>query len=537
MQDDTLAAQNINDHAQERTRRITRWVLFAAAAVFVYLLLFKFPATPFYFESDQMIALYDADRMLRGERLYADFFQFTFPGAQTLYFVLFTIFGAKFWLLPAATLAVLMLIFWFLLKASEETIPSPYCYLPPVLFMFFGVRIFGLDGSHRMFCSLFVLLAFYILLRSTTAARLVAAGCFCALASFFTQQRGVVMVGSLGIFVIVEAYVSGLNWKTTLKRLLLLGGSFAVCLFALCFYFIATAGFDLFINSTLVYPANYYGYHEENNFGIYFITFQRFLDIHTLGQAVAVLPVFFYGIVIPLVVPAAAIVFLVKRRSADWNTWRKPCIIFLVAAATLLSTTNPNSVRYFQMSAPFLILLGWLLAYFDVLRSRKYLLIATACVLLIGYSALQAFQAQRRGNYIRIEAPRGTVLAIDTEPIHRYLWLQQHTTPGDRVFEIYNPFVYFLLDLRNPTAYPQLHTTDYTRPQFVYAVIESLKKDPPKYILWDRSYSFPTEQRASGDHIGPLYEYLLQNYEPTGDAWHEGDPRYVREMWKKKAGE
>lgn len=537
MQNTVGFAENGSSTTRNGTGTAVRWFLFGAAAVFVYLLLFKFPATPFYFESDQMIALYDADRMLRGDKIYADFFQFTFPGAPTLYLILFTVFGANFWLLPAATFTVLILIFVFLLRASEETMPSPYCYLPPVLFIFFGTRIFGLDGSHRLFCSLFVLLGMYVLLRSTTAVRLIAAGCFCSLAAFFTQQRGVVTAGSLGVFLIVEAYADGTNWKTAVKRIALFGGSFAICLSALCAYFIATAGFDVFINSTLIYPANYYRYHEENNFGIYFITFRRFLDIHTLGQAVAVLPVLFYGIIIPLTVPAAAVVFFIKRRAADRHTWRKPCLVFLVAAAALLSTTNPNSVRYFQMSGPFLILFGWMLAYFDIFRSKARTVVTAACVLLIGYSALQAFQAQFRGNYIKIDAPRATVLAIDTEPIHRYIWLQQHTQPGDRVFEIYNPFVYFLLDLRNPTAYPQLHTTDYTRPQFVGSVIESLKKDPPKYILWDRSYSIPAGQRADGDHIGPLYEFLLQNYEPTGDAWREGDPRYVREMWAKKSGE
>jgi len=46
-----------------------------ASAVFVYLLVFKFPATPIYIENDSLVFLSDAQRMAAGQVIYRDFFQ------------------------------------------------------------------------------------------------------------------------------------------------------------------------------------------------------------------------------------------------------------------------------------------------------------------------------------------------------------------------------------------------------------------------------------------------------------------------------
>jgi len=71
-------------------------VLIFLVIVLLYLFLFKLPGYPFYYENDQLIFLENADRMLNGEVIYRDFFQFTFPGCQVIYYLLFLVFGAKF---------------------------------------------------------------------------------------------------------------------------------------------------------------------------------------------------------------------------------------------------------------------------------------------------------------------------------------------------------------------------------------------------------------------------------------------------------
>ena len=76
------------------------------AFVFLYLVLFMWPHVPLLAWGDQAIYLLDAARMARGQTIYRDFFAFTTPGTQTVYFLLFKLFGVRAWI-PDAMLIVL----------------------------------------------------------------------------------------------------------------------------------------------------------------------------------------------------------------------------------------------------------------------------------------------------------------------------------------------------------------------------------------------------------------------------------------------
>jgi hypothetical protein len=66
-----------------------------AAAVFVYLQLFILPDIPLLDHGDQTIYLFNAARMLEGQVMYRDFFQFTPPGTEFVYLALFKLFGVR----------------------------------------------------------------------------------------------------------------------------------------------------------------------------------------------------------------------------------------------------------------------------------------------------------------------------------------------------------------------------------------------------------------------------------------------------------
>lgn len=142
-----------------------RYPFLLAVAVFLYLFLFKFPATPFFTDGDQSIFLYEGERLFNGDVMYRDFFEFTLPGTQALYALMFAIFGLKYWIIGAVTIAIGVSTAWLLLKISEKLLAPPLSYLPAVIYVFFGFRWFGIDGSHRMFSPIFILLAIWILMR------------------------------------------------------------------------------------------------------------------------------------------------------------------------------------------------------------------------------------------------------------------------------------------------------------------------------------------------------------------------------------
>jgi hypothetical protein len=94
----------------------------------------------------------------------------------------------------------------------------------------------------------------------------------------------------------------------------------------------------------------------------------------------------------------------------------------------------------------------------------------------------------------------------------RFIWLNERTEPGDVVFEPYRTVVNFPLRLKNPAAFFMLRATPFTSAVHIERVLGELNANPPKYILWDGKWSIPSGARPPGDNLGPLYEYLKQNY-------------------------
>src|SRR5690606_18616617 len=225
---------------------------------------FRPPFTPFFYEADHLIFLYDADRMVRGDVIYRDFFQFTFPGTQILYFLLFQIFGPEYFVLGLMVIGIGAALFWTGLMVSRQVIDGPLVYLPPVLFVFFGMRWFGMDGSHRMLGPIFIVLAVWALMRGSTMRNAAIAGVFCALASFITQPRGVYALAGCCIFIAVRFLARREDLISSAKMMVAAGAGFSVTLLVLCSYFIITAGPEVFIESTILHPMKYYGLHPEN---------------------------------------------------------------------------------------------------------------------------------------------------------------------------------------------------------------------------------------------------------------------------------
>src|SRR6476646_10810848 len=102
----------IRNYSIAKALKYPDWLLLVAVVLFVFLLQFKFPFYPLFNEGDQFIAAYNADRMLQGDRIYVDFFQFTFPGAQVLFAMLFSLFGLKLWVVNFVVVLIAVVTFW-----------------------------------------------------------------------------------------------------------------------------------------------------------------------------------------------------------------------------------------------------------------------------------------------------------------------------------------------------------------------------------------------------------------------------------------
>lgn len=473
----------------------------ALALLFLCLQLFL-PSSAIFYEGDHFVHLHNAWRMFNGEVVYKDFFHFTFPGTELWYLTLFRLFGADFWILNATIIFLGFGLTWVGLELSKQFLGGWFKYLPPALFLVFGFRWMGIDGSHRLFSVLLVLLALLAWLRLRRVYGLIAAGVLCGLSTFFTQTRGVAAVGGFTLFLLWETYQKRERWQHCLYSLVILLGSFSATVLLSISYFVATAGAEVFFKSTVGFFNRYYS--AGNNYQLYFESLRTGYD-NPYREGVRL----FYLILVPLAYPFFLVERWLKRKDETAKADGGIVLVALVGFSLTLTIIAPNAPRLYQVSIPALILLCYLIP-----RARPRREVA-AKIILVGLAVMAcvlSFRVQTDSRAVQVNMPSGRAAFVPAFIAERYEWLSKNTKPGDYIFEAYHPSVYFPLHLRNATRMPFLQATVYTSPEQISWVIEDLEKKRPRFILWNGSWSKPQSMREANDNVGPLFDYLQGNY-------------------------
>src|SRR5207244_1073371 len=71
---------------------------------------------------DVTVYLLNAARMLEGQAIYKDFFQYTTPGTELVYFVLFRLFGPRAWIPNAMLFALGLSVTWLSIAISRKLV-------------------------------------------------------------------------------------------------------------------------------------------------------------------------------------------------------------------------------------------------------------------------------------------------------------------------------------------------------------------------------------------------------------------------------
>lgn len=488
-------------------------------AVFLYLHLFTPGVTPIFYEEDHLYFMQDAWRMYRGESLYKDFFQYTFPGTQVLYLGLLYVFGTKYWIINAVVFAQGLTQTAIALAVSKHLFGNRWIsYLAPCVFLFFGFRWFGIDGSHRMLSPIFVMLAILILLKDRTPLRIFLAGLFCALTGYFTQQRGFAVAGAIAVFLLIEAVKNKSDWKRLIIDEIILGFSFAVSLLVLILPFIVSVGAGTFFEYTILYIKNYVQ-DPTANYGAYGLVLQKISELGMLMAAVSL----FYYVLIPLVY-LFALIFLWRKKYEP-----EVLLITLVGGFLALGTFAPTPFRLFQISLPAIIIFVWLIS---LIKLKSEILLKTAIAALIIFGCALAFRLQTAWEKIYLDTPSGRMVFFSPIVVERYRWLMENAEPGEYVFEVYQTAVNFPIQHPNPTQITYLLDSGFTPEWMVVLAIENLERKKPRFIIWDGKFSKERSERTAGDPLAPLYDYLRENYQLR----HEFTPYNYREMqvWQRK---
>lgn len=508
-------------------------IFLSLTALFLFLHLFRLPFTPILFEGDHAVHMSNAWRMFLGESPFTDFFMVTFPGTEIYYLILFKLFGIQQWLLNATILLLVLSLTAVGLYFSRKILTGWAVYLPVLIFLVIGFRQMGIDGSHRFFGVLAVLIAVAIVFSQRTSLRLCLAGFICGIASSFTQPRGLIGIAAIVCFLLIEKFYVKQSYSDFVKAVICVSIPFALVIGFITIYFIAAAGFETFYFATFVFPVKHYPADTWNNFGAYLKDVPNFGSKPVFAYLKQSVPILFVYFLIPAVYLVFFIILRLKRHTIDRDKQLQLIFINLIGLFLALGVFSaPAAARLYQASIPGLISLVWILQIY--LRKSKAFPAFLAVLSLLGIS----YTVQRQTVPVyALDTPSGALVTLAPEILSRYQWASVHTKPLDYLYEPQHPSLYALFQLKNPTPMSWIRANNFTTDEHIGNIIEGLKQNPPRYIIWNGLWSELDKSRSPDFHLQPLIDYLNANYHLTKKLDDLADNKdvteYKIEIWEK----
>ncbi len=485
-------------------------IVYGASALALFLLLFVLPMTPLLIDGDQAINLHGAARMVAGEAMYRDFFQYTLPGTELLYAAVMKLVGVRAWIPNATLLAVGVAMMWLARVISRRMLSSAAALLPGLLYIALAYRQ-TLDATHHKFSILFAMAALAVLIKNRSLGRLLLAGMFCGLATGFTQTR-VLVLPAFCLFVAWEGHVRRFGWRRMLVAQAALILPFLAVLAAMSVHFIASVGPARFFDLAVVFPLRYYrGDTEFNTWAGYL----RFVPQLTGWASLITLAAWvFLHVIVPFIYAAFAVVCL--RRTSKMRSWRElepwaaPLLVAMVGLALFGSIAfAPIWPRIYEVSLPALILTMWFAdRSTGIWPATMRLVPVGALALMLGASV----RAQTRW-YGVLETAVCRIAVADRNYFDELRWVHEHSSAAEYVFDPGDSCMYVGLGVRNPTPVPFLTPTDYTRPEQVDEVVRGLERRRVRLVTWPRYWPLDAHDGLpADDHLGPLRAYLGTHY-------------------------
>ncbi|HET8667767.1 MAG TPA: hypothetical protein VFM10_07280, partial [Terriglobales bacterium] len=481
-------------------------LMFVLAITFVmFLKLFTLSGIPKYsFYADQNFYLADALKISSGQILYRDFFNFTFPGTATVYAWLIDLFGVSAWI-PGATFVVLSAIFVILgLYVARTVLRRWTAYIPVLTFVAVPLR-FSSDATHHWFSALCLLGAAAVVVPRTTVARVIAAASLCALATWFTQTRGLMGIAALATFALWEATVVEGRRRKSFKFLLVAAVAYCGALAALVAYPVCQAGFRRFWYDTVVFVLQFGPkLTPYNTFGNYMAWYEWATDGPLLSQVCnGVGKAFIYLLIPGIYLLVFVRVVLSRHREHDEGPKRAVVLICIFGAFAAFGVTpSADMLRLGADSMFAIILLAW---YLSRLQAKPALaLMAAASFGLCVYG-------MRSHGYQQLSLPAGKIAVRDSNTLETLRVLKERLHSADSIYEPIEANFYFVLNRQNPSPVLFLSNTPFTRPEDVSATVQALDSKQVRYVLWSSALDSSYED-LSADHLKPMRDYLHRNY-------------------------
>jgi hypothetical protein len=463
-----------------------QWGLLLACALYLYVNLFSITGTPNLLSGDQVYFWGYAQRLLNGEHVYRDFFQFTPPGTDLVFWAAFRLCGPRIWVTNLVVLAVSMGLCWVCLQLARSVLDRSLATLATCLYLVLVIGL-TLNATHHLFSALAVSAAVAVLMGGRTKRRLAVAGMLLGIASFFTQTRGAVAAVAIIVWLLWEQIRSGEFRSDSLRSQLLLLASLLLTWIALSGYYLSDVG----LRQLWFFQVDYVR--------TYLITPWPSLPRQWSLTLLIALP--FAFVALPLIYLAALWRCGRVWRSGSSQRTSRLLLLSLVGAALYVEVAQgPSWLRFFCVALPGVVLLVWLIG--ETGRFSRY----ASAALWVAVMVLAGYQTWSKHRFYpsMIGTPAGYVRTTGVSA-EKLSWLESHTRPGQFWLESQWPGMYLPLALRNPIYLDQIAQVR-EMPAYSEQSIQRLETRHVQYIEWSPALERPDST------IGSFRSYLTARY-------------------------
>lgn len=503
------------------------------AAIFIfsvsYFLAFARYAGNSVVNGDEGIALQGAQRILRGEVLYRDFFSFYTPGSYYWNALVFKFFGSSL-LAARATLAAegaALCVLTYLL--ARRFAPRWGALLAAFAFSFAGLP-HSFRALHNWDSTLFATMAAYCGMRCIERPSPIwglALGACASLAFLFDQSRGAGLAIGLAAGVLVVAFGPS---RTLLSSRI--GAAFAAGvlspLVVTLGYFAGQRALAVTLSSWF-WPMSHYSAANQYAFGYSLAGLTRnplFANSY-LSTAVALYaftPIFLVSLlalVVFAVFPTAAL--LSARSAPTSHKWTQLAFFSALASGLVVATflTGRREFDHLNFLSPFLyVILAFFIAGTPT-KSRPFETLKHVAALALLFSfilfgMIHLWQPLTAGR--TLETARGPVKMYSLDP--GLVMSVRAFSAGETVLVYpHEPMYYFLSATFSPTRFDFLQPGMNTPDQFEQAA-RDLAGNPPQLVLFQSAFRrkaqtiWASTPRAQFSHVDPVEDFLKANYTP-----------------------
>lgn len=481
--------------------------MLVAAGIFLYLRTFLLPAIPLAVQYDAVFFFEHAKRIVGGQLPYRDFFEFVMPGTDLLYAVLIRTLGVHAWINSCLVILLGVTLCWVLIHVSKQLVTGNSAYLPPLLFLVFAFDN-ARDATHHWYSTLLVLAALLPLFKGRTLSQVLAAGIFCSLAICFTQTQGIAGLVAIVVFLIL----SRTSVAEFLKQLVVLVLPTIVLVGGTLLFYMHEAGRHplvyafveyprLFTAAQYAYPAGFRGASNDLAGLLWKLSYVLLY--------VGVPSVYF-----------VCLYLLIRSKHALSAAQSEHVLLLTLVGITLYATvfTGPSYHRLCAVVAPSSVLLIWLCQKGSGVGRLVQNSLWGLCLLFFVLMPVRTQMVPRRV----LDLPTGRTAVLGQDQYELFLWLGEHTRPGEAFFG-YLPAA-FALDLRNPTPLDNVLPSQMTTAAQEAVVVRSLSRDPARLIFVPKEQPFddPNRLHLYRSFLSTDY-YRLKSFS-SGDIWEKHQP-------------